>query len=287
MSAGTGPAVVVLMALGTRIEVRCEDPRTADRVRSAFADCVEAPGGGPDRPVDACVRSVGHGPSTVTASRAGTPLFEQEARTRADALGLVHAAVNAAAVQASPHLLAHAAVVGRDDRALVLPAASGTGKSTLAVALLQRGWTYLSDEAVCLPWAGGLACVPYPRPAALSPWSVQALGLAGRGLDAGTERLVRAGDAGSRAEQAPVRVAAVVILERSDRPDGASDPVVREVSRADVLSGLLARSFNHFRDPAAALDRFADLAEGCRVARLQVGPPARTAAAVEDWWAGG
>jgi hypothetical protein len=40
----------------------------------------------------------------------------------------------------------HAAVVALDDRAVVLSAPSGTGKSTLALALLENGFDYLSDE---------------------------------------------------------------------------------------------------------------------------------------------
>lgn len=43
-------------------------------------------------------------------------------------------------------LILHAASVARDDRALVLPAPPGSGKSTLCAALVNRGWRLLSDE---------------------------------------------------------------------------------------------------------------------------------------------
>ena len=49
------------------------------------------------------------------------------------------------------HLLLHAGGVVRDDgSAVLLPAPSESGKSTLTTGLLDRGLTYLSDEAVAL-----------------------------------------------------------------------------------------------------------------------------------------
>ncbi len=55
----------------------------------------------------------------------------------------------------------HSAAVVRDGRALLLPAASGRGKSTLTAALLHDGWGYLSDDSVLLDDAGE----PVRRPA--------------------------------------------------------------------------------------------------------------------------
>jgi HprK-related kinase A len=43
-------------------------------------------------------------------------------------------------------LLLHAGVLARDDRALVMPAVPGAGKSTLTAALAHSGWRLLSDE---------------------------------------------------------------------------------------------------------------------------------------------
>jgi hypothetical protein len=59
----------------------------------------------------------------------------------------------------------HAATVAIDDRAAVLAAPSGTGKSTLTCALLaRRGMTYLSDELAPVSAERG---VVYPYPHAL------------------------------------------------------------------------------------------------------------------------
>lgn len=59
-------------------------------------------------------------------------------------------------------LMLHAAVVEKQGRALVLPAAPGSGKTTLCAALVHRGWRLLSDE-FGLVRPGTTAFVPLPR----------------------------------------------------------------------------------------------------------------------------
>jgi HprK-related kinase A len=67
------------------------------------------------------------------------------------------------ASRAHRHLLLHAAVAERDGRALLLPGASGAGKTTLCALLVARGWRLLSDEFAIIDPARG-SCVPMPRP---------------------------------------------------------------------------------------------------------------------------
>ncbi len=55
----------------------------------------------------------------------------------------------------------HAGVVAWEDRAIVIPGTSMSGKSTLVKALLARGATYLSDEFALIDHDG--AVWPYPR----------------------------------------------------------------------------------------------------------------------------
>ena len=59
----------------------------------------------------------------------------------------------------------HAAVLERNDRALLLPGVPGSGKSTLCAALAHRGWRLLSDE-FCLyrPETGEVTPIPRPIP---------------------------------------------------------------------------------------------------------------------------
>lgn len=62
----------------------------------------------------------------------------------------------------NPYFLIHAASVSRGGCAVLLPGSRRAGKTTLAIALVLRGWRYLSDDiaAVC---PEPLVAVPFPR----------------------------------------------------------------------------------------------------------------------------
>jgi hypothetical protein len=63
----------------------------------------------------------------------------------------------------APHLFfVHAGVVALDGRAIVLPGLSRAGKSTLVLALLERGAAFLSDELLVFDVERAVA-VPFPR----------------------------------------------------------------------------------------------------------------------------
>lgn len=71
-------------------------------------------------------------------------------------------------------LTLHTAVLERNGRALLLPAAPGDGKTTLCVALAHRGWRLFSDE-FGLVWPGTTAMVPIPRPMPLKNQSIEVI----------------------------------------------------------------------------------------------------------------
>lgn len=75
---------------------------------------------------------------------------------RAQALPLLEWGLNWCIATATPgYVLIHAAVVARNDDALILPGLPGSGKSTLAAGLMCAGWRLLSDEfAVIEPETG-------------------------------------------------------------------------------------------------------------------------------------
>ncbi|MBF0165112.1 MAG: HprK-related kinase A [Magnetococcales bacterium] len=78
------------------------------------------------------------------------------------------------ASRANRYLMLHAGVVARGDRALILPALPGSGKSTLSAALVARGWRLLSDEfGLVEPERGNLQ--PLPRPIALKNESIEVM----------------------------------------------------------------------------------------------------------------
>lgn len=69
------------------------------------------------------------------------------------------------------YLVLHAAVVEKNGRALVMPASTGSGKSTLSAALVHRGWRLLSDEFALIGKADGMV-YPIPRPIGLKQASI-------------------------------------------------------------------------------------------------------------------
>lgn len=77
------------------------------------------------------------------------------------------------------YLLLHAGVVARGERALLLPAEPGSGKSTLTCALNVAGWRFLSDEfGIIDPVSGEV--LPLLKPAALKNRSIEVIGARAR-----------------------------------------------------------------------------------------------------------
>jgi len=66
---------------------------------------------------------------------------------RAQALPMIEWGMNWCITAYSQNvLILHAAAVARGNRAIIMPAPPGSGKSTLCAALVNRGWRLLSDE---------------------------------------------------------------------------------------------------------------------------------------------
>ena len=103
----------------------------------------------------------------------GEALFEPIPVHRA--FTLVESALNwaIAASDVAP-LLLHAAVLEKDGRAVILPAPTGSGKSTLCAALAWRGWRLFSDEMGVFDLEDGLLC-PNPRPVSLKNAAIATL----------------------------------------------------------------------------------------------------------------
>lgn len=150
--------------------------------------------------------------------------------------GAVQAYVNSSAIVA-----VHGALVAQRDMGLLIVGRSGAGKSTLACALWERGWTLLGDDVTLLDPSGRLG---WPTPRRVS------LRLASRHLMSGTlwDRIVATpardttseavlfhpDEVDGRQRSAPVRVEAIAMLDRRDRPEGA------ETRRLDPAYALLA-----------------------------------------------
>lgn len=100
------------------------------------------------------------------------------------------------AVHAPRRLFVHAGVVGWQDRAIVIPGISHSGKTTLVSALLRAGAAYYSDDQVVLDLRGRVC--PYPKPLFVR-------GLGGSRIRQGPEAF------GSTAGREPIPVGLVVV----------------------------------------------------------------------------
>lgn len=132
-------------------------------------------------------------------------------------------------------IFVHAGVVGWNDRAILIPGLSHSGKSTLVDQLVRAGATYYSDEYAVLDSGGRVH--PYPR----------ALGM--RLPDSDQARKVRAEDIGATVGSKPLRVALVVSTSFKDgarwRP--------REVTRGKGVLELMSNTVAARSQPARAL----------------------------------
>ena len=242
-----------LDALDVSTELQVEDPALAATLSRLLALLTTyLP---PSRPSGVVtVRGLGPFEVLVAGGRDVVP-------TPAMAISRTLAALNLRATSLTPLLAFHGAVLGLGGVGLVVPAASGRGKSTLTAALLQNGWIYGSDEALGLRWETG-ETVTYPRPYSLSRWSSEAARVSGgvQGADETHHLPVSCLGWG-------VPVAHVVLLERGELP------VLRPVHRASALVELVQRSFTLHRDPGRALHLYADLLRSASCWRLTLGSP--------------
>jgi hypothetical protein len=89
----------------------------------------------------------------------------------------------ASAQMGAKYLCLHAGAVARDGRGFLLPAAAGSGKTTLVAGLLARGFQYLTDDVAVLERTTG-HLLPFGRSLAVKAGAREALaplypGLAG------------------------------------------------------------------------------------------------------------
>jgi hypothetical protein len=192
---------------------------------------------------------------------------------RSGVTAAVSQAVNITAAAHTPLVAVHAAVLSRGDRTVVMPGPSGAGKSTATTVLLRAGWRYVSDEAFALDADGTV--VAYPRPIALSRWTLQQLGLAT--TDAGTdERYLTAAELGAEVELAPHRPTTLVLLS----PGTGDETAVEQPHRMDALEALTQRAFTRHTSPAATLRQLASVVRGSTVVRVRGSGPLERAASV-------
>jgi hypothetical protein len=141
------------------------------------------------------------------------------------------------ALQAHGSEALHASAVLAPRGLVVLCATSGTGKSTTAVGLSQRGYPLWADDAVVFT-ASGRSVVAVPL-----PFSMRLLPDAASYFERGQHSVVSE----PKAEQNPVRpvpLAALCVLERVDGAScGTASVQVGRLSPADAFVGVLAHAY--------------------------------------------
>lgn len=196
----------------------------------------------------------------------GVPLFESVSRE--EAWPYFEWGLNACVARWNPyHLMIHAATVARDRRAVMFVGASGAGKSSLACALLQRGFRLLSDEFALVRLHGG-QLAPLVRPICLKNEMI-----------AGARRLFpdavfgpprRAARKGIVAHMAPPR-ASVDAMHHPALPTVIvfcafmQDEAVRihRLGRAEAMRRLVPMCFNYVRLGYQGFETLVELVDRC------------------------
>jgi hypothetical protein len=180
------------------------------------------------------------------------------------------------------HTLLHAGVVtAADGRALLLPAASGSGKSTTTLGLVRAGFGYLSDEFAVLD-PNTHEVHPFPRPLALKP---------------GTRKLFPELDA--LAVTQPPDHGTAYVPPVALRPDaiGRTAPIgwvvfvryeagaatsLEPLTKAQTLVALAENTFHFPERSRAALPLLADVASASPGFRLRTGDLAEAVARLAE-----
>ena len=199
--------------------------------------------------------------------------------------GLVTAVTRLALDETPDQLHLHCAALTLDDRGVLISAAAGTGKSTLAAALIGAGWTYVSDEAV----AFGLEVSMihgFPKPLMIKPGGgdlVPELRAARISLAADDDGWWQV-----PASAITTRIASrlspslIVILHRQTGGVTTNAPVATPLHPVDTVVELMQETMDPERFGPDAIVALSRLAARCRCVSLPVGPLVATTALLRE-----
>ncbi|MGH2728549.1 MAG: hypothetical protein ACRDKS_16385, partial [Actinomycetota bacterium] len=251
--------------LAYRFRIRTASPGAAELVRRALGACTD-PATGSDVPTYQLEVREG---DRITARLMldGDPLLRNTSPADAFSHMVWHVMNEAVTAAAARFLIVHAGVVlAPDGSAVVLPAASGGGKTTLVAGLVRAGFAFLSDEMAAVDPEDRVV-IPVPRSLFVKSGTFEALGMSPPEISPDA-RLFLDGTwpvtpddlrAGSLGGPATVRT----VVAPAYRP--GSDTSIEPISRAAGLTELARNAFN--------LDAFGG-ARGVRLLGEIVGPAA-------------
>ncbi len=249
--------------------VRCPSTAVRDSVEELFVDLPEGSQTTPDTEIVLLEAPAGR----LMVRAADRHVGPQSPN---GALATVVTSVSRLALDADPgHLHLHCAALSLGKRGVLISAPSGTGKTTLAAALVVRGWSYVSDEAVALEAGSPIAC-GFPKPLLIKPGGgglVPQLEAASVSLVSEEEPWwlvpVSALPASIEGELEP---SLIVILHRAN--DGSTDasPVATPLHPADAVVALMGQTMDAERFGVDAAATLGHLAARCRCVAMAVGP---------------
>lgn len=225
------------------------------------------------------------GPWTVGDSVGGSTVFDRRGPAFSELLARVGRTA-IAGYSARGMVVFHGAVVVRDGRALVLSAPSGTGKSTLALAMAARGWTLFSDELAPIDVERGLVHA-YRRSVRIRPGTPELV----PGLESVTARpldplgggsgcwAVSHAELGIDVRDHAATLAGIVLLRRH-ADDG---PWIRTVRPSSAAIELLRAAPAATTDLLGTLARIGELVRRIRLAEIVPSAPLVSADALERW----
>ncbi len=262
MMSRSGAEVLPLVLLDRPFAIDCPDPGTRDLFRRLYSLAVTE-----DPASDAIaitVREKTSGGFVVESPEGAT-----QVEGGADLRGLVWA-VGTNIVQLlqrarSELLFLHGAAVAREERALVLLAQSGGGKSTTTWGLLHHGFDLMSDELA--PIDGEGAVIPFPR----------ALHLKRRPPHYPLPEDVLVEDPPFHL---PLEVVSTVGVSQAVRPallgflehrDASAQPEITPVGPAEATARIYASSLNALAHDGKGVDACLALARVCPAYRIVTG----------------
>jgi len=242
--------------LGTRIRTIVDDLELAARLEHLLID-IRASSGTPDEIFEI---TGGDTQSDWVLRHNGKGIVQSASRDRL--VERFFATLNELVLDAFPGVAIHAGVVARGPCAIAIPGRSGAGKSTLTAACVRAGFSYVSDEALCIDRITG-EVVPYPRPLMLSETSHRLISPSQpSGGESDTKVALSPADIGGHTNSVALTLTDVILAERNSALD------LEPIPPSEVVAELLERCFEGHQQRAGTFELLSSAVTDCRAWRL-------------------
>lgn len=150
----------------------------------------------------------------------------------------------------------HAGAVTRGDATVLVVGSSHAGKSTLVAKLVEKGWSYLSDEQIGVTPDGRLVAFPRPITLRVGSWSLFDEALFSRKPEHSLDRMeIAPSQLGTVYRGGPLAPTLIVCPDVS-----ILEPMVQALPVAESVSRLLAESLDLERSGESGLQSMVEIA---------------------------